>query len=199
MTAPVADRLLTAEEYLELPDSGVPTELVRGRVVEMNVPAPRHGEICVNIVTLLHPHIKANKLGRLISNDGGVVTERGPDTVRGGDISFYSYARVPPGPLPRGYLSVVPELVFEVRSPTDRWSKVLAKVSEYLDAGVTVVCVLDQISETVQVFRQDELRHTLHNSDELHLPDILGDIRVPVQRFFEWGSLTLPCLASGRS
>jgi Uma2 family endonuclease len=72
-----------------------------------------------------------------------------------------------------------------VRSPTDRWSKVLAKVAEYLDAGVTVVCVLDQVSETVQVFRNEELRVTLHNSDELHLPDILGDLRIPVQRFFE--------------
>jgi Uma2 family endonuclease len=80
---------------------------------------------------------------------------------------------------------VVPELVFEVRSPTDRWSKVLAKVAEYLQAGVSVVCVLDEVSETVQVFRDEEFRHTLHNSDELHLPDVLGDFRVAVQRFFE--------------
>src|SRR5262249_19768213 len=29
MPGPVADRLLTAEEYLQLPDRGVPTELVR--------------------------------------------------------------------------------------------------------------------------------------------------------------------------
>jgi Uma2 family endonuclease len=129
--------------------------------------------------------VRANKLGRLASNDSGVVTERGPDTVRGGDVAFSSYSRIPPGPLPRGYLSVVPELIFEVRSPTDRWSKVLGKVAEYLAAGVTVVCVLDQVSETVQVYRDEELRHTLHNSDELHLPDVLGDLRIPVQRFFE--------------
>jgi Uma2 family endonuclease len=185
MTAPVAERLFTAEEYLEIPERGVPTELVRGRVVEINVPAPRHGEICVNIVAQLNPYIKANKLGRLVSNDGGVVTEHGPDTVRGADVAFYSYSRVPPGPLPRGYLAVVPELVFEVRSPTDRWSKVLAKVSEYLDAAVTVVCVLDQITETVQIFRQEELGVTLHNSDELNLPDVLGDFRVIIQHFFE--------------
>jgi Uma2 family endonuclease len=185
MTIPVAEQLLTAEEYLQLPDRGVPTELVRGRVVEMNIPVPRHGQICMNIVSLLHPHIRANNLGHLLINDSGVRTERGPDTVRGPDLSFYSYSRLPPGRIPQGYLSVVPELVFEVRSPTDRWSKVLAKVAEYLDANVTVVCVLDQVSETVQVFRNEELRQTLHNSDELHLPDVLGDLRVSVQRFFE--------------
>jgi Uma2 family endonuclease len=185
MSAPIAEHLLTAEEYLELPDRGAPTELVRGRVVEMNVPTPRHGEICANVITLINPHVRANKLGRLVGNDSGVVTARGPDTVRGADVAFYSYSRVGPGPLPKGYLPVVPELTFEVRSATDRWSKVLAKVAEYLEAGVSVVCVLDQVSETAQVFRNEELRQTLHNSDELHLPDVLGDLRVPVQRFFE--------------
>ncbi len=182
-TAP--EPLLTAEEYLELPDRGVPTELVRGRVVERNVPAPRHGEICANIVSLINPSVRASKLGRLVCNDGGVRTERGPDTVRGPDVSFWSCSRVPPGPLPQGYLDVVPELVFEVRSPTDKWAKVLVKVAEYLDAGVSVVCVLDQRSETVQLFRNEELPQTLHNSDELHLPDVMGDFRVSVQRFFE--------------
>ena len=48
MTTAVVEARLTAEEYAKLPDRGVPTELVRGRVIEMNVPAPRHGQICAN-------------------------------------------------------------------------------------------------------------------------------------------------------
>src|SRR5262245_41468390 len=43
--ASAPERLLTAEEYLLLPDDGIPNELVRGRVVEVGVPTPRHGEI----------------------------------------------------------------------------------------------------------------------------------------------------------
>jgi Uma2 family endonuclease len=129
--------------------------------------------------------VRANKLGHLVSNDSGVLTERDPDTVRGSDVAFYSYSRIPPGPLPQGYLDVAPELIFEVRSPTDRWRKVLEKVLEYFKAGVRVVCILDQMTEAVQVGREEEFPQTLHNSDELHLPDILGDLRVAVQRFFE--------------
>jgi Uma2 family endonuclease len=124
-------------------------------------------------------------LGHVVVNDSGVITEHDPDTVRGADVAFYSYSRVPRGKFPAGYPTVVPELVFEVRSPTDRWSKILAKVLEYLQAGVSVMCVLDQISESVQIHREEELPRTLHNSDELYLPDILGDFRVPVQPFFE--------------
>jgi Uma2 family endonuclease len=183
--APATQRLLSAAEYAQLPDRGVPTELVRGRVVEMNVPAPRHGEICANITTLINPYVRGKGMGRIVSNDGGILTERDPDTIRGGDVAYYSYTRVPQGPLPAGYLDVVPELVFEVRSPTERWPRLITKAGEYLEAGVNVVCLLDQVSETAQVYRADELPRTLDADDELHLPDILGDLRVPVGRFFE--------------
>ena len=184
-TAPVPKSLLTAEEYEKLPDEGIPTELVRGRVVEMNMPAPRHGEICVNITLLVGPHVRTQGLGRLVSNDSGVITERGPDTVRGGDVEYYSYARVPKGPLPGGYLDVVPELVFEVRSPGDRWPRLIAKAAEYLEAGVSVVCILDQVSQTAHVYRAEESPMILKRDEELSLPDILGELRVAVRRFFE--------------
>ena len=183
--APAVQHLLSAAEYAQLPDRGIPTELVRGRVVERNVPAPRHGEICANITTLINPHVRGRVMGRLVSNDGGIRTERDPDTVRGGGVAYYSYARVPQGPLPAGYLDVVPELVFEVRSPIDRWSRLITKAGEYLEAGVAVVCLLDQVSETLLVYRADELPRTLHADDELELPDLLGELRIPVRRFFE--------------
>jgi Uma2 family endonuclease len=185
LMATADEPLLTAEEYARQPDRGEPTELVRGKVITMNVPAPRHGQIYSKIDRLVGNYADEHNLGHTVVNDAGVVTERDPDTVRGADVCFYSFSRVPRGPFPSGYLQVVPELVFEVRSPTDRWSKLLGKVAEYLEAGVTVVCVLDQVSEAVQVFRMDELPRTLHDEDELSLPDILGDFRMPVQRFFE--------------
>jgi Uma2 family endonuclease len=177
--------LITAEEYARLPDNGVPTELVRGKVVAGIIPAPRHGQICSRTALLVGNHVEQYGLGHVVVNDSGVVTQRDPDTVRGADVAFYSFARVPRGPFPSGYLNVVPELVFEVRSPTDRWARLLGKVSEYLEAGVTVVCVLDQQSETVHVYRNDDLPRTLHDDDELALPDVLGDFRVAVRRLFE--------------
>ena len=180
------ETLLTAEEYRLLPDNGRPTELIRGRVVEMNMPAPRHGYICAIITEALSSFVRQHDLGRVMSNDSGVITHRGPDTVRGADVCYYSYTRLPKGPLPEGYLPVTPELVFEVRSPTDRWSQVLTKVGEYLNAAVLIVCVLDPQTETLTVYHADEIQRVLTADDELSLPDLLGpDFRVPVRRFFE--------------
>jgi Uma2 family endonuclease len=177
--------LLTAQDFARLPDRGIPTELVRGRVVTMNVPAPRHGQICSKIDRLVGNFADEHRLGHLVVNESGIVTEHDPDTVRGADVAFYSYSRVPPGPFPSGYLDVLPEVVFEVRSPTDRWPQVLTKVGEYLEAGVGVVCVLDQVSESLQVYRADELPRTLHGEDELTLPDVLPGFGVAVHCFFE--------------
>jgi Uma2 family endonuclease len=183
--ATVAESLMTAEEYLLVPDDGRPTELVRGRIVPLNMPYPRHGEICVRAVYLLCRHLEDRPLGRVVSNDSGVITERGPDTVRGADVAFYSYQRVPRGPLPRHYLDVAPELVFEVRSPSDRWAQVLAKVVEYLKAGVTLVCVLDEMTQTARVYRAEEPEQLFNADQELALPEVLPEFRVTVGQFFE--------------
>lgn len=179
------EALLTAEQYRLLP-KGRRTELVRGRVVEMNVPSTRHGILCSNISWELNSVVRQRDLGRVVINDSGVVTERDPDTVRGPDIAFFSYSRLPKGPVPGGYLSVVPELVFEVRSRTDRWDRIFIEVGEFLKAGVSVVCVLDEQTETLTVYRLEELQRVLTAEDELTLPNLFGpEFRVPVRRFFE--------------
>jgi Uma2 family endonuclease len=183
--ATVAEKLLTAEEYGGLPDDGQPTELVRGRIVPLNMPKPRHGEICGQTNYLLRRYLDDNPLGRVVTNDAGIITERDPDTVRGADVAFYSFARVPRGPLPSTYLSVAPELVFEVRSPRDRWSEITAKVGEYLKAGVQAVCVLDEQTQTATVYAANNSPRTFGADEDLTFPDILGDFRVAVRRFFE--------------
>jgi Uma2 family endonuclease len=184
-TAIQSESLLTAEEFAERPDPGYPEELVRGRIVPMPMPKPRHGQICGRTYALFHAQVDANDIGHLLSNDAGVITERGPDTVRGADISFYSYARVPKGPLPDRYLDTPPDLVVEVLSPSDRWPKVLAKVAEYLDAGTAVVIVLDDQRRMAQLYHADGTTRLLGAEDELALPYLLGDFRVRVGRFFE--------------
>jgi Uma2 family endonuclease len=181
----IVETLLTAEEYALLPDNGQPTELIRGRLVTMNMPSPRHGYFCNKIGRLLGDFVDAHDLGRVMSNDSGVVTRRDPDTVRGADVAFYSYHRLPKGPLPEGYAPVAPELVFEVRSVTDRWRDVLAKVAEYLNAGVLVVGVLDPQTETLHLYHADQPPQDLTREEELVLQDLLPGFQVPISRFLE--------------
>jgi Uma2 family endonuclease len=184
-TAEWLEKLITAKEFLMMTDDGIPRELVRGRIVTMDVPAPRHGYFCAPIVLLIGEFIRLHDLGRIMSNDAGVVTEHDPDTVRGPDVSFYSYQRLPKGPLPEGYLDVAPDAAFEVRSPTDRWRKTNAKVNELLDAGVSVVCVLDPRTESITVVDDQGPPRVLYKGDVLTLPDVLPGFELPIAKLFE--------------
>ena len=85
-------QLLTAEEYFGL-RLDRPTELVRGTIVDMSRPAPIHGYVMMNFGRVLGNFAIANKLGRIVGGDSAVITERDPDSVRGPDVAFYSFAR----------------------------------------------------------------------------------------------------------
>lgn len=181
----IAEALLTADEFLLLPDNGRPTELVRGKPVEMNMPNPRHGEVCLQVGHLLKLYLQEHPIGRAVSNDSGIVTRRDPDTVRGADVAFYSYEDVPRQPLPKKYTEKPPRLVFEILSPSELWKDVLQKVAEYLTAGVLVVCVLDPEEEKAYVYHAEKPEQILTADEDWSVPAILPDWCVPVKRFFE--------------
>jgi Uma2 family endonuclease len=181
-TPPRTEFLLTAEQYLKLPDDGRYTELVKGKVIEMTRPTFRHGACAGNVYWMLRQYVEPRDLGWVLTCDTGVVTQRDPDTVRGPDVAFYSYQRVPKGQAPDGF-GPAPELVFEVLSPSNRPSAVTAKIAEYFTAGVKVVCVLDPDAGQLAVYTPDELPRRYSTDEELVLPELFPDFRVPVRQF----------------
>ena len=149
------------------------------------MPFPKHGKICLRIGRLVDEHAEKHDLGHVMSNDSFVQTHSNPDTIRGADVCFYSYERLPKGKVPDGFLPVAPDLVVEVRSPSERWTEVYGKIVEYLNAGVRVVIVLDEPTATASVYRYDELPQIGYNGDALVVPDVLPGFSVPVLRLFE--------------
>ena len=185
MTTLLDPKLLTAEEYGRLGDDGRLTELVRGRIVELNRPFTTHDYHVYRAAMLLGQFVDQHRLGRIVTGDAGVVMERDPDTVRGPDVAFYSYQRIPQGPLPEEYWPASPELVIEVRSKLDRWKDIVLKVAEYLIANVLTVAVIDPVSRRVHIYSADNETTILNITDVLTFPDLLPGFEVAVERLFE--------------
>ncbi len=95
------EALMTAKEFGERPDPGHPEELVGGKIVGNQIHDRSHVYVCSTVGWILGSFVEEHQLGRLIGNGSGIITERNPDTVRGADVAFYSYARLPRGPLTR--------------------------------------------------------------------------------------------------
>ena len=187
---PSTEKLVTAAEFLALPDDGRRTELVRGKIIEMPPTQWVHGKVCLALASILSKYIDQFDLGHGSVNDSGVVTEENPDTVRGTDAAFCSFSRIPKDALPVGYWPESPEIVFEVLRPSDRPGKTLTKVTEYLDAGVIAIVVIDPEDYQVHVNAKDQPPRTFSYHDSLdlkqYLPESLPPWTVPVHEFFKY-------------
>lgn len=156
MTTPVAERLLTAEEYLLTKDDpGTVSELVCGRVVRMPSPGTMHGRIAARITARLAAFVDEGGLGEVI-DDAGYLLRTAPDTVRAPDATFLDRRRVSAVPLPEtGYYEGAPTLAVEVVSPGETERDVREKVAEYLAAGAERVWEVRPRLKTVTVHRPD--------------------------------------------
>jgi Uma2 family endonuclease len=180
----VAVQQMTIDEFAKLGRDGRSRELVCGRVVEMNPPGSLHGIVVIRIASILEAYVRSQKIGRVLGGDSGVITRTNPDSLRGADVAYLSFARAPRGSLAGNtYFSVAPDLVFEVLSPFDRWSDVLEKITEYLHAGVQEVCVANPDERTVEIFTADRPAKKLTATDELTSQALPG-FRCCVDDFF---------------
>src|SRR5262249_44388938 len=156
-------------------------DLVRGQVVRYPMAGTKHGLVCTNAAVVLHQFVKANKLGRVMSNDTLIRITN--DTARGGDVCYVSYTRLSAEQRsPEGMLEIAPDLVIEVRSPSDLWTDALAKMLDYLRIGVPVVIIIDPKTESASVFRSGTRQDTFEKNETLTIPDVLPDFEVPVAR-----------------
>jgi Uma2 family endonuclease len=183
--ATVAQKLITAEEFLKMPEppDGSKQELVRGEVITMPPPGFRHGVRQGRVYRILDDYVTPRRLGR-VTVESGLVTERGPDTVRGPDVAYWSAERLPLDQEPEGYPDVAADLCVEILSPSDRPGKVREKVREYCVRGVRMVWLIDPEDRNVWVYRAPEEARVLHEGATLNGEDVLPGFSCRVTDLF---------------
>ena len=181
-----AVQLLTAEEFARLPNpaDGSKEELVRGEVITMPPPGFLHGRVQANVAFAVTAFVKQHKVGRA-TVESGVITERGPDTVRGPDVSYWSYERLPKGVVPVVYANEPADLVVEVLSPGNTKQRMTAKVREYFDSGVHLVWAVHPEERTVTVYTKPGDGTVLWEDATLTGGDVLPGFSCPVAEFFQ--------------
>jgi len=174
-------KLITGDELLAMSDMG-PCELIDGRIISLTPPGSEHGVIEAILTWFLQNFVIPRKLGWVLSGEAGIYIRRHPDRVRGMDIAFISYQRQPI--LPKGYLTIAPELIIEIVSPSDRWRDVEDKIEEYFAIGVTRVWVVDPESQTVRIYQSALAYVKLNRRDTVRGEGILEDFLLPLEQLF---------------
>ena len=115
----------------------------------------------------------------------GFLLARDPDTVRAPDVAFTSAERFPLDAADTRYSDVVPDLVAEVRSPSDSRAAAGRKAEDWLRHGVRLVWVVHPDTGTIDVHRAGEPTATLGEDDSLDGGDVLPGFACPVRAVFE--------------
>ncbi len=176
--------LMTALEFEAIAGRLGPCELVRGEVVNLSPGGPEHSQISGAVVGLLSAWARASKLGRVWTNEAGLIVQRQPDTVRGVDALYYSYERLPRNAAREPFSAVPPDLAVEILGKGQGWREILEKVGEFLRIGVDLVWIVDAKTQRVHVYRPDAEPVVLDGEDALMDDAVLPGFRCTVADLF---------------
>ena len=163
-------------------------ELREGKLIIMSPSDSVSGEVGARFSMLLSTWVYTNHLGRILDSSTGFRLPNGD--LLSPDVSFVSRERLKHNP--RTYLSVVPELIVEIKSSRDRIRELEEKIALFLDQGVQVGLLIDPDTHTVTVYRSSGLSKdaesgeaiplgtTLHNGDTLTIPDLFPGWEIPI-------------------
>lgn len=145
-------------------------ELVDGQVQVMSPSGYESDEVAIELARQLGNWVRPRKLGRVTGSSAGFILPS-RDT-RAPDVSFVKAERLRQSP--RRFAELAPDLMVEVKSPTDQLSQVRQKIQSFLAVGTQVGILIDPESRTVEVYRlNQEAADVLRDGDRLTMPELL--------------------------
>ena len=137
-------------------------------------------EISSRLIAFLFAWINPRRLGRVFDSAGGFIM---PDTnVKAPDVSFVRAARLRQSP--RYFGELVPDLVVEIKSQSDRIKPIETKVLKFIELGAIVGIMIDPDEETVTIYRSTGEPTVLGNGDILTLAELFPGWELPVSELW---------------
>jgi Uma2 family endonuclease len=185
---------MALDEFLRLQEEQ-PFELINGKCLPLLPTVAGHSDTRHRLFGLLFVLLSANPIGTVLMETTFILPDRNDSNWLEGsrtpDLMFYAADRLaayesqqPPGWEDRPY-ALVPDLVVEIVSPNDSYSKVDEKVDAYLADGVRLIWVLDPQRRKATVHAPDlERPIPLKVGAALDGGDVLPRFNVPVSLIF---------------
>ncbi len=187
MSIAIEPRLMTVEEFLELPEDGISRELIRGQIRErgMTIHNRYHAKVTTKMARFLDEWLdgQPEPRGEILTGEAGFRLRGTRDSLVGADLAFVSAALMAETEDGKLIYDGPPVLAVEILSPSDTNKDVVEKVAVYAAAGV-IVWEVNPDFRRVSVHRPGQASKTYCGDDELTMEPELPGFRVPVSKFF---------------
>ena len=157
-------------------------ELVDGLLVE-KIMGYRESLIAAVLIEMLGAFVRTRQLGLVSGPDGFL--QLFPDLVRGPDVAFVSWQRLPGGRLPpESYPAIAPDLVVGIISQGNTRAEMARERREYFHAGVSLLWMVDPLRRTVAVYASISGSTVVHEDESLDGGDVLPGLTIPLADVF---------------
>ncbi|MEH2169674.1 MAG: Uma2 family endonuclease [Nostoc sp.] len=156
-------------------------ELVEGNIIVMAPSDYQSDEIGSRLLTFLNIWVMPRKLGRVTGSSAGFILpsietdETGGDpekrNLRTPDVSFVRAEGLKK--TQRDFVQLVPDLMVEVKSKSDRLKPLQEKIKLFLELGSTVGILIDPDKLLVTVYRSNLEPVVLKDNDKLTILELL--------------------------
>ncbi len=151
-------------------------ELVDGNIIVMSPSGYESDEVAAEFTAQMRNWVRPRKLGRVTGSSAGFDLPN--SNVRAPDVSFVLAERLRRSP--RSYAELAPDLMVEVKSPTDTIKSLRDKIRDFLSLGTKVGILVNPEKHTVEIYRPDEDVIALGDGDVLSVPDLLPGWEVAI-------------------
>lgn len=144
-------------------------ELVNGEIVIMRPSGYESDEVAFEIGAQIRDWVRPRQLGRVTGSSAGFVLPS--SDMRAPDVSFVLAERLRRSP--RSFAELAPDLIVEVKSPSDSLSALRSKIDSFLTAGTQIGLLVNPEARSIEVHRSHAEPVTLQDGEILTLPDLL--------------------------
>ncbi|MDW8320405.1 MAG: Uma2 family endonuclease [Armatimonadota bacterium] len=190
MAVQTLPKKITYEEWLQMPETNQPYEVVDGEIRMSPAPNLLHQFLIGEIIALLREGVPKEQ-GVVLGSPVDIIVSRSLFKTRQLDIMLVLFRKdgwqnlqavleAPPG-------EVVPDLVIEVLSPSERRQTVEEKIEDYRRIGVREFWLVSPEAETVEVLRLGKEgieRIGLYGRGDAVRSELLPECHVDTNRLF---------------
>ncbi len=182
ITVAAAPKLLTLDEFLELPEDEPALEYEDGRITQKVSPQGEHSAVQGDSTSIFNAFARPNRLGRAFPELR--TTFAGRSYVP--DLSYYRWERIPRNS--RGRIAnrfhEPPDIAVEIASPDQSVTALVRRCIWYVSHGVSIALLIDPSDETILLFRSDQIPQVLQGNDPIDLNDVIPGFNVTVADIF---------------